>query len=243
MGWRDTLKETREIARLQQSIIRRAPTSARPLFDAFQTVSANVDCPHNPSHILKVADTLLNVPGSVPGVFVEAGCYKGGSTAKLSHVAAHLGRRLVVFDSFEGLPANSEDHEETIDGADITGWFTEGAYAGTLDEVKANVSAFGRVDVCEFIPGWFEETMPDFSEPVAAAFLDVDLAESTRTCLRYLWPLLQPGGFVISQDGDFPLVLEVFTDTDFWDGELASPQPEIHGFGEKILTIRKGHGR
>ncbi|HLT27990.1 MAG TPA: TylF/MycF/NovP-related O-methyltransferase, partial [Zeimonas sp.] len=49
-------------------------------------------------------------------MLVEAGCFKGGSTAKLSLLAELAGRELVVFDSFEGLPDNDESGQVTIQG-------------------------------------------------------------------------------------------------------------------------------
>ena len=39
------------------------------------------------------------------GVVVECGCYLGGSTANLSLICQAVGRELIVYDSFEGLPA------------------------------------------------------------------------------------------------------------------------------------------
>jgi O-methyltransferase len=88
--------------------------------------------------------------------------------------------------------------------------------------------------------GWFDVTMPRFQSPVAAVYLDVDLASSTRTCLRYLWPLLEPGGILYSQDGHIPLVLKVFDDQRFWEDEIGCSQPEIHGRGEgKLIWMRK----
>ena len=39
-----------------------------------------------------------------PGVVVECGCFMGGSTANLSLVCGIVGRGLIVYDSFEGLP-------------------------------------------------------------------------------------------------------------------------------------------
>jgi O-methyltransferase len=51
-----------------------------------------------------------------PGVIVEAGCYKGGSTAKFSLMAEKVNRDLVVFDSFQGIPENAEPHEKDMFG-------------------------------------------------------------------------------------------------------------------------------
>ena len=47
------------------------------------------------------------------------------------------GRRLYLFDSFEGLPENEESHERSIFGRSVYGWFGRGKYRGTLDEVGA----------------------------------------------------------------------------------------------------------
>ena len=99
---------------------------------------------------------------------------------------------------------------------------------------------YGSIEPCRFIKGWFENTMPAFSERIVAAFIDVDLASSTRTCLKYLYPLLVPGGIIYSHDGDFPLVIEVFMDNDFWEKEVGSKKPYIEGLGErKLIRIIK----
>jgi O-methyltransferase len=174
------------------------------------------------------------------GVFVEAGCFKGGSTSKLSIIAQLTGRELVVFDSFQGLPANAEPHSATIDGDSIEGWFSEGRFSSAFHEVVRNVTDYGHRSSCTFVEGWFEDTMPKFDAQIAGAFIDVDLAASTRTCLRFLYPLLEPGGVLISQDGDFPLVLEVFESDRFWEQEVGVERPAIEGLGkEKLLIIRK----
>lgn len=82
--------------------------------------------------------------------------------------------------------------------------------------------------------------MPGFDEPIAAAYIDVDLASSTRTCLKYLYPRLSPGGVLISQDGDFPLVMAVFDDDNFWRDEIGCEKPTIDGLGKsKMLKIIK----
>lgn len=194
---------------------------------------------HSDGQIYTLIDAVLTRP-HVPGVIVEAGAYRGVGTAKFSHLAAMTDRRLVVFDSFEGLPANEEPHEQSILGHSIEGWFEEGQYAGSLAEVRDTVARFGRPEYVEYVKGWFEDTMPGFDEEVAVAYLDVDLASSTRTCLKYLWPLVSPGGAVVSQDGDFPLVIDVFDDDVFWEQELGCAKPSMDGLGQsKMVVIRK----
>lgn len=201
-------------------------------------VSANVDSPHTQEEILAFIEAILSLPSQLEGVIIEAGCYKGSSSAKFS-LAAHLvKRKFFIFDSFQGLPQNSEPHDKTIFGGGAK--FPEGRYCGTLEEVKANVKRFGHIESCTFVEGWHEDTLPKFKEKVAAVYIDVDLASSTRTCLKHLYPLLQPGGVCFSQDGHLPLVIEVFDDDNFWLNEVGCPKPLILGLGErKLICIKK----
>jgi O-methyltransferase len=210
--------------------------SARALLARTRAISRYVESPHNESHILSFVVASYR-RRDVPGVLVEAGSFKGSSTAKFSLVAEAIGKRLVVFDSFQGLPDNNEAHERSIEGHSIQGWFGGGNFHGTLDEVRENVARYGCIDVCEFVPGWFEETLPSFNEPVAAAYVDVDLASSTRTCLRYLYPRLTPGGVIVSQDGDFPLVIDTLRDEQLWRGDIGCDPPKIEGLGKKKIVL------
>jgi O-methyltransferase len=197
------------------------------------SISYHVASPHDQEDILQYIRGILSLPRSVEGVLVEAGCYKGASTAKLSLAADIVGRDLVVFDSFQGLPQNAVRPDNDIFGRGYD--LFAGNYAGDLDTVRANVTKFGAINRCRFIPGWFDDTMPAFKEPVAAAFLDVDLASSTRTCLKYLFPLLAPGGVIYSHDGKFLQVIEVFNDDDFWLKELGCTKPPMPGLGKQQL--------
>ena len=183
-------------------------------------IHSKITCAHNHSHALAFIRDMLLCDQKCDienAVFVEAGCFKGGSTAKFSLIANFLKRPLYVFDSFEGLPNNSEEHTFSAMGHSIKGWFSKGNFSGRLEEFRCNIEQHGNLSECEFFKGWFSDTMPGFKQPVAAAFVDVDLASSTKTCLQYLYPLLIPGGIICSQDGDFPLVIEVFKDKLFWD--------------------------
>ncbi len=203
--------------------------------------SFTIDSPHTQEEILTFVRTILDVPRDAPGVIVEAGCYKGSSTAKFSLAADAIGRELVVFDSFRGLPQNDEPHDKNIFGRPES--FRKGEYCGTLAEVKANVSRFGVIDRCRFVPGWFADTLPRFREPVAAVYLDVDLASSTRECLKHFYPLLRAGGVLVSQDGHLPLVIDVFDDDEFWMGQVGCRKPRIAGLGaSKLIAIAKESG-
>lgn len=237
-----TLTEYFAVARLQREMSTFFPAfkDQKKWLDRLKTIDANVLSAHNSSHILQFLIAILKLDLQVKGCIVEAGAYKGGGTCKISLFTKHVNRRLLVFDSFAGLPQNDEQHVKSTEGHIIKNWFTGGNFAGSLSEVKSNIERYGSIDVCEFIPGWFEQTMPLFNEPIALAYLDVDLASSTRTCLKYLYPLLTEGGIIFSQDGDFPLVIEVLKDESFWRDEVQCVElPSIENLGKKITIIRK----
>jgi len=196
-------------------------------------ISHRIDSPHNHEEILSFIKTILSLPTDSRGVIVEAGCYKGSSTAKFSLAANIVGKKLVVLDSFQGIPENIEPHEKTIFGSQSS--FKKGLYCGTLDEVIANVSKYGRIASCRFVEGWFEDTLPTFKEPISAIYLDVDLVSSTHTCLKYLYPLLEPGGVLFSQDGHLPLVIDLFDSDRFWSDEIGCKKPTVFGLGKKKL--------
>ena len=197
-------------------------------------ISLNVPSFHTQDEILQCIQAILATSALGDGIIVEAGCFKGGSTAKFSLAAALVDKQLVVFDSFQGLPNNTEPHIATIFGERIS--FDQGRYRGALEEVKDNVSMYGRIDHCRFVEGWFEDTLPNFHEPIAVIYLDVDLASSTRACLKYLYPLLEPGGVLFSQDAHIPLVIDVLDSDDFWMNEVGCKKPSIHGLREKKLV-------
>jgi O-methyltransferase len=204
-----------------------------------QLISDTVYCPHTQTEMLRVITAVLAAPANVPGCIVEAGCCKGGSTAKIS-LAAHLsGRTLVVFDSFEGLPEIEEPTTKSLfEGKEVS--FKKGGYAGSLEEVRGNIARYGYVESCRFVKGWFKDTMPGFRESVAVAYVDVDLASSTQDCLKYLYPLISPSGVLFSQDGHLPLVVNVFEDDAFWQREVRCQKPDIDGVGrEKLIRITK----
>src|SRR5271165_1013639 len=128
---------------------------------------------------LAMALKLFETPPDVEGDVIECGTWKGGSAANLSLACRIVGRKLKIFDSFEGLPAGDAlDREAKL--------YKLGDYAGSLDEVRANIQKYGAPECCEFVRGWFKDTLPKLRSPVLLAYLDVDLEASLDTCVRYI---------------------------------------------------------
>jgi O-methyltransferase len=210
------------------------PLAARlGLVARFLRITNHVRTYHTQAEMLAVADRVLRLAGR-PGLTVlEAGAGKGGGTAKLSLVARLAGARLVVCDSFRGMPENVERHEN-LWGRPVE--FREGAFRGTVSLVRRTVGRFGAPEVCEYVKGWFAETLPALSGPLDVTLLDVDLVESTRTCVRWLYPRLRPGGVLFSQDGHLRGTVELLHDPCFWRDEVGTAPPQMIGLGTRKLV-------
>jgi O-methyltransferase len=202
------------------------------LVEAFELVDREVQSKTTPSDGLFLAEAVLSLDG--PGDLVECGCYAGASTAKLSLLAEAVGRRLHVFDSFEGLPVGQPDevNDHDLRYAERPRW-RAGVYGGGLEVVRTNVERYGSLGRCSFHRGWFADTLTpgSFSDPVALAFVDVDMVNSVRDCLAGLWPRLEEGGVFFSHDVTFLKVLRLFSDVEFWQKQFGAAPPILFGAG------------
>lgn len=105
----------------------------------------------------------------VKGDFAEFGCFKGYSSSMLSYACDHLGLKMHIFDSFEGLPPSEHSG------------YDPGQYAGSLDEVTDHVTRFGAIEAVEFHKGFFADTFRDWRPPqLMCLWMDVDLEVSSR---------------------------------------------------------------
>jgi O-methyltransferase len=191
---------------------------------------------HTLSEMLRIARAILERKDRRPTV-LEAGCGYGASTAKLSLAVRLANGSLVACDSFRGIPENDERHE-LLDGRETR--FETGAFRGRLASVERTVAKWGALEVCRFEKGWFEDTLPRLDVRPDVVVLDVDLAASTRTCLREIWPRLRPGGVLFSLDGQLRATHEILSDSAFWRDEVGVEPPLVEGLArEKLLTMRK----
>jgi hypothetical protein len=191
---------------------------------------------------MELAAAILRIPREVPGDVVECGCYVGGSTVNLSLVCEIVGRRLVVCDSFEGLPDPKE--YDRLHPAIHTGHVDEyykGRFAAPIDIVRDNLARHGALSVCDFVVGFFDESLRYLDRDVAAAFLDVDLIDSLKPCLLSVWPRLQPGGRIYMHEARDLRLVSLFFDTAWWRDQLDDDAPGFVGAGCG-LPIASGWG-
>jgi O-methyltransferase len=182
---------------------------------------------------------LLDLPSSVPGVIVECGAYKGGTTVNLSLVCRILGRQLYVFDSFAGFPeVGAEDRRHLLVVKSEAHLYSGGSFASSQAAVEAATARWGAREVCVFVPGFFEQTLPHFRQPIAFVYSDVDLRASEETCLRYLWPHLQDGCYFFTHEAPHIEIASVFYDSVFWNGK----PPGLVGAGSGLGLYPNGQG-
>ena len=135
----------------------------------------------------------------IEGDVVECGVAAGGSATLLGLwlTRAKSQRRLFLCDTFAGLPSPTE---EDPDYENAVAW--TGQCLGSLVDVRERLEQSG-VDLMrvKFVEGLFQETLPHPEmRRLAFVHLDGDWYDSTITCLRALWPLLNRGGRIQLDD-------------------------------------------
>jgi O-methyltransferase len=138
------------------------------------------------------------VRDGVEGDLIEAGTWRGGASilmrATLDTLGAH-DRSVWVADSFEGFPIPDEQHAETEPFAAVD------FLAVPLEDVRAHFALYGCEQGVEFVPGFFQETLPGLTDGRWSLLrLDGDSYEATWTTLESLYPGLSTGGYVVVDD-------------------------------------------
>lgn len=181
---------------------------------------------------IEMATSILKVPASVEGDVIEFGCYKGGSSVNLSILCSITGRNLIVCDSFEGLPEpNEEDKVHYNLYTNHYDYYEKGRFATTLDEVKSNISRFGKIDVCEFIVGYFEDSLKSLNKKYIFSFFDADFVESLKPCILEVWPNLQDKCRMYVHEATSLILVSLFFNKEWWKENLNSPAPGFVGSG------------
>ena len=181
---------------------------------------------------LELGKKILNISKDSNAYIVECGAFKGASSITLSIFSKIVGKKLIIYDSFEGLP----EDEDKIKGRNyphlqVTGIYKKGMYKGTLEEVKNNLKFYGEFENCIFRKGYFNQSLKNHTEEIDFLFLDVDLVESTKDCLKYLWPFLKNERYVYSDDACDMDVVSLWFNDDWWIKNLKCGAPGYVGSG------------
>jgi hypothetical protein len=180
---------------------------------------------------LVLVSSILEVPRNAAGSIAEFGCYKGLSSVALSIAAKYSGRKLLVFDSFEGLPESTVTISHIADNTQFN--YKKGDLAGSLGEVRGVIEQYGEISCVEFIKGYFCDTLPGrpADEKYVLIFEDADLVESVRDVLRYAWPRLGEGRCFFSHESLDLEVVKLFYDDEWWKKTHGIKAPGLAGAG------------
>lgn len=158
------------------------------------------------------------------GDIAEVGVFMGGSSKLICEAKGN--KRLHLFDTFEGLPALSEEDNKNL--------FYENQFSASYEEVKNYLNSYENVF---FYKGLFPSTAgPVSNETFSFVHLDVDLYAATLECIKFFYPRMSKGGIIISHDYAFASGVKKAFDEFFYD----KPEPiiELEIIGTQCLIVK-----
>ena len=132
---------------------------------------------------------MIQRANSIDGDMAEVGVCRGGSAKLIAH-AMNKQKTLYLFDSFAGMPEVTPHLDQVV----------VGDFPSSYDDVAALLKPYSQAKI---IPGFFPETtqlLPHDKLKFAFVHLDVDTYKSTLEGLRYFYPRLSPGAYLLSHD-------------------------------------------
>lgn len=191
----------------------------------------NIDSATSLETQITLAKYLLSLKKNKKGFIVECGCFKGASTATLSIISKIIDRKLIVYDSFEGLPKSANKTIANFVHLKSKENYRKGMYRGTLNTVKNNIALYGNLDVCVFRKGLFNKSLPYHNEKIEFLFMDVDLPISTEICIKFLWKNLIDDSYVFTDDSCDMDNIKIWFDNQWWEKNLKIKAPGYIGSG------------
>ena len=142
------------------------------------------------SQIVTLSEEVIkyNVPGSI----AELGVFRGETSKLISSCLPD--RTIYLFDTFEGHP--DDDVNVQI----------EKGYCPDDDEMIKDTSVQRVLDImpdktkCVVKKGYFPDSLEGLEESFALVSIDCDHYKPTLEGLRYFYPRLSPGGYIIIHD-------------------------------------------
>lgn len=149
---------------------------------------------------------------NVSGAAAELGVYKGFFARCINLLLPE--RRLYLFDSFEGF-APEAGASEAFQAAHIN---------TTIGTVLAMMTHPESITVK---PGFFPDSLNGLEEKFCLVSLDVDFEQTTLDGLRYFWPRLEKGGYLMLHDWGSPSLPGVAQALNVFEEEIGGPIPGI----------------
>lgn len=202
------------------------------IVDKVLKVLQNVTSATNLNLHLTIIDKILEIkPSTEESYLVEAGCYFGATTCSMSIASKFINKKLIIYDSFAGLPDDDKKELKVYNHLGVKGYYKKGMYSASKKNVENNLKKFGEHDICILREGLFENTMQNHKEKISFLFLDVDLVSSTLACIKYLWPHVLDNHFIFTDDACDLSVVRIWFDEKWWNERFNSSAPGFVGSG------------
>ena len=143
---------------------------------------------------LATLELLCRRLADVPGAAAELGVYRGFFARCINQLLPE--RKLYLFDSFEGFSEEANASESF-----------QAAHANTTIEKVLAILPYPEKVIVK--PGFFPESLGGLEEQFCLVSLDVDFYQTTLDGLRYFWPRLEKGGYLLLHDWGSPKLPEV----------------------------------
>lgn len=188
----------------------------------FETIDKNVKCEHSPAEAYYQADYILRKQ-HIQGPIVEFGCYAGGMSCKLSHVAEIVDKKLILFDSFQGLPKDAiyQPYEKNLA---FLGQFKKNQFSCSLVQAQINLQKYGMFFLCEFVEGIIEETLPAKNINPAHVFIDVDIIETAKFIIENIYNKTNCKT-IFTHEACLVDYVDAITDDGWWEETIKKPKP------------------
>ena len=138
---------------------------------------------------LATLELLCRRLADVPGAAAELGVYRGFFARCINQLLPE--RKLYLFDSYEGFSEEANASESF-----------QAAHANTTIEKVLAILPYPEKVIVK--PGFFPESLGGLEEQFCLVSLDVDFYQTTLDGLRYFWPRLEKGGYLLLHDWGSP---------------------------------------
>lgn len=170
--------------------------------------------------------------GHLQGDVLEVGVWRGGTGVLMARRAQQLGMdaRIFLCDTFEGV-ANAGENDP---------WYKGGEHSDTSPEHVRGLAAELGVEV-ELLVGIFPDDTAARVETrtFRLAHIDVDVYDSARATLEWVWPRLVVGGVVVWDDyGSFSTEGVATLGRQLFAAELGEVGRLVHNLNGHLLLIK-----
>ena len=148
----------------------------------------------------------------VPGAAAELGVYRGFFARCINQLMPN--RKLYLFDSFEGFAENTCAADSF-----------QAAHRNTAVEKVLAIMPYPESITVK--PGFFPESLGGLEERFCLVSLDVDFYRGTLDGLRYFWPRLEEGGYLMLHDWGSPKLPGVAKALVDYEAELGCKIPAM----------------